>query len=338
MPLTENFRNSGSLYAFASAIASATNLVACPPNVSFHPLALYPRDKWCLKWDILKAMQLGCRSVAVLAKENKTVAEVSSWLGQKTAQTPAIHCEAVSDDYSGYDEENVVLSLLQLVCTCELSDLGVLGAVLGSCRRGDAEYGVYFQQAMRAGTCEPGCITPQDGVPGSKNARHVLSAVSQLIDRGPVTEADEAWTRVQQALSGFRGIPTLPDFCVACRRLRAEWDLLRDRAGPLRVEDFAAHVRAQRRRDNFLENRTYDRGVFVMTLHQSQGKEFDGVFIWQCNDRIIPHPEEIRSGDFTPSRNLLYVGITRARRLVRIYYEQNERARPSRLIEPFLSA
>jgi len=337
MPLTENFRNSGSLYAFASAIASGTNVVVCPPNVTFHPLALYRRDKWCLKWDIRKAMQVGCRSVAVLAKENKTVAEVSSWLGQKTPRTPAIHCEAVSDDYSGYDEENVVLSLLQLVCTCEPSDLRVLGAVLGSCRRGDAEYGVYFQQAMRAGACEPGCIKPQDGVPGSKNARHVLSALSPLIVRGRVTEADDAWARVREALSGFRAIPTLPDLSVAYARLREEWDLLRDRTGPVSVEKFTAHLRTQRRRENFLESRTYARGVFIMTLHQSQGKEFDAVFIWQCNDRIIPHPQEIGSGDFTPSRNLLYVGITRARRLVRIYYEHNERARPSRLIQPFLS-
>jgi DNA helicase-2/ATP-dependent DNA helicase PcrA len=98
------------------------------------------------------------------------------------------------------------------------------------------------------------------------------------------------------------------------------------------------HVMAQRRRRNFLEQRSYLRGIFVMTLHQSQGKQFDAVFIWRCNDGIIPHPEEIRKGDTSPSQHLLYVGITRARHLVRIYYEQNNNAQPSRLIQAFIVA
>ena len=137
--------------------------------------------------------------------------------------------------------------------------------------------------------------------------------------------------------NGLGQIRSIPDLSMAYARVKEEWDTLTDRQGVPSLETYMHHVMAQRRRQNFLEQRSYLRGIFVMTLHQSQGKQFDAVFIWHCNDGIIPHPEEIRNGDTSPSQYLLYVGITRARHLVCIYYEQNQNVQPSRLIKPFIA-
>jgi len=53
----------------------------------------------------------------------------------------------------------------------------------------------------------------------------------------------------------------------------------------------------------------------VMTLHKSKGKEFDGVVIveGQWGGSFL---KEHEAPHFEPSRRLLRVGITRARKLV----------------------
>lgn len=183
----------------------------------------------------------------------------------------------------------------------------------------------------------PDAVASRKGVPGIQNARAVLKVVQPVLAEGTPDGPEEAWQRTEQVLQGLRQIRLMPDLTSAYVRVRDEWDLLTAHQGTPTLETYMRHVMAQRRRRNFLEQRSYLRGVFVMTLHQSQGKQFDAVCIWRCNDDIIPHPEEIRKGDMSPSQYLLYVGITRARHLVRIYYEQNEYAQPSRLIRPFVT-
>lgn len=67
------------------------------------------------------------------------------------------------------------------------------------------------------------------------------------------------------------------------------------------------------------------KGVSLMTIHKSKGKEFDGVVLVEglySSPFFLDH----EGPDFAPSRRLLRVGITRARHFVRIVRPRNARS------------
>jgi DNA helicase-2/ATP-dependent DNA helicase PcrA len=342
IPLTENFRNPASLYAFAQGIATGKFDALPPENVSFHRFRLYEKEKWNLKFHIQELRKVSgssVRSIAILTKENKQVAELSDFLGRKTEKTPAICHQVVSDDFRVQDEENIVLSLFQLIYTCDLHHLTVLASALAAGACGNSNYPFYLGQAFKSGQCRPDVIARKNECPGAKNASAVLKILQPFVQAGVPGGPQEAWQRTERVIEDLSRIRSIPNLTQVCACLKNEWILLSSSKGLLSPQTYLRHLMAKRRRQNFLEQRSYAHGIFVMTLHQSQGKQFDAVFIWRCNDGIIPHPDEINKGDTSPSQHLLYVGITRAKRFgfVRIYYEQNDHVQPSRLIQPFLS-
>jgi len=334
--LTNNFRNSSSLYAFAKGIATGKFDRLPPKNVSFHKMEILKKDKWWLKFDIVKALKGSIRSIAVLSKENKEVAAISELLSRKTAKTPVIPHEVVTSDFGKQDRENVVLALFQLIRLCEIRYLIGVASTLSACSSGNTNYLYYLKQAIEKRKCTPQSIDSNKNVPGSKNARIVLKSIQPFLEAGCPKSPEEVWKRTELVLYGLGKIQSIPNLENSFKLLRSDWELFLSQQGEIDFEAYIHRILAQRRRQNFLEQRSYLKGVFVMTLHQSQGKQFDAVFIWRCNEGIIPHSEEIHNGDTSPSQNLMYVGITRARHLVRIYYEQNEHYQPSRLIQPFI--
>lgn len=66
-----------------------------------------------------------------------------------------------------------------------------------------------------------------------------------------------------------------------------------------------------------------DDSIRLMTIHAAKGAEYDAVAIIGCDEGLLPHP----AADENEARRLLYVGITRAKKLLRIYYREGQASR-----------
>jgi len=79
--------------------------------------------------------------------------------------------------------------------------------------------------------------------------------------------------------------------------------------------------------------------VALMTLHTSKGLEYPVVFIAGMEEGLFPHSRAEGNSDIEEERRLLYVGMTRARRLLyltntlnRELYGRRQESRPSRFL------
>ncbi|MDR2625668.1 MAG: UvrD-helicase domain-containing protein [Zoogloeaceae bacterium] len=80
--------------------------------------------------------------------------------------------------------------------------------------------------------------------------------------------------------------------------------------------------------------------VQLSTLHAAKGLEYPHVFLVGVEEGILPHREAVESGKVEEERRLMYVGMTRARQSLAIFYcerrKQNRQwlnAKPSRFIQ-----
>lgn len=61
----------------------------------------------------------------------------------------------------------------------------------------------------------------------------------------------------------------------------------------------------------------------LITMHNSKGREFDGVALICMNDGSIPHFAASTKEDYDESRRLFYVGLTRAKRILVVASDQS---------------
>lgn len=65
--------------------------------------------------------------------------------------------------------------------------------------------------------------------------------------------------------------------------------------------------------------------VVLMTMHSAKGLEFKVVYIVGAEEKIIPHDRSIKDGTVDEERRLFYVGMTRAKKKLRITYADERR-------------
>lgn len=76
--------------------------------------------------------------------------------------------------------------------------------------------------------------------------------------------------------------------------------------------------------------------VLFTTLHSSKGLEFKIVFIIDINEGVIPHRKAVLDMDVQEERRMFYVGITRAKEKLHLYYVKERYGKPmdpSRFLE-----
>ena len=102
-------------------------------------------------------------------------------------------------------------------------------------------------------------------------------------------------------------------------------------------QEFCNYLENSHLRASFIKLRSPSAGLYILTIHQSKGREFDHVIIpWLSGDGEPSQPPGGRrprsrlNFDRLEDRKLLYVAITRAKRHVSIIYPEED---PS----PFLS-
>lgn len=89
------------------------------------------------------------------------------------------------------------------------------------------------------------------------------------------------------------------------------------------------------------EHKDFEDVVTLMTIHSAKGLEFDVVFLVGMEEGIFPHANALMERDgIEEERRLMYVGITRARKLLyltnakrRMLYGKDQSNPPSRFIE-----
>lgn len=102
--------------------------------------------------------------------------------------------------------------------------------------------------------------------------------------------------------------------------------------------EWFAHIQEYRRA---LEEQRQERdrsedAVTLSTLHSSKGLEFSQVFILDVNEEVIPHRKAVLEPDIEEERRLFYVGMTRAKKRLRLFYireRYGKRAEISRFLE-----
>ena len=109
--------------------------------------------------------------------------------------------------------------------------------------------------------------------------------------------------------------------------------------GPITLQDLSAEL--DRRAD--AQHVPAAQGVTVCTLHSAKGLEWDAVALLGIHEGSLPFVLASSHEQVSEERRLLYVGITRARRSLRISWSRtrngNGNARtPSRFLEPVLPA
>lgn len=104
------------------------------------------------------------------------------------------------------------------------------------------------------------------------------------------------------------------------------------------AEDWFAHIEEYReeikQQEKQLQEENQD-AVVLSTLHGSKGLEYSVVFLTDVNEGVLPYKKAALDEDIEEERRMLYVGMTRAKERLHVYYVKeryHKQMEPSRFL------
>ena len=119
-------------------------------------------------------------------------------------------------------------------------------------------------------------------------------------------------------------------------------DEIQQSAKPFKtMEEWETHLIEYRQHlENQRGKKKHDPDAIILsTFHSSKGLEFEEVFLVDINEGIIPHKKANMDADLEEERRLLYVGMTRAKNHLHIFYTKErfgKEVQPSPFLESLL--
>lgn len=235
-----------------------------------------------VKYAVARAFDGGHRSVAVLARANRDVAQLRSYLcreGFKPRQIGSADFEDARVDI----EQLPLLRDAQSLAGHALGRIAELIPTLasGAINQARGRLGVDGVNVSRAGT----------------EAKLILEPLQLLYDGGGTRYFEAVVTVIRAAQARGHHVPRIE----ALRALQRTADALA--GGAFELDEVIARYSQDVIAETHAAPRT-NRGLFVMTAHQAKGKEFDSVILAGATEQLFE--------DTYDGRRLFYVAVTRA--------------------------
>lgn len=254
-------------------------------------------------------------SIVVLVRSKKMMFSVSAYLSRQTSLAPIYHEVAI--DPNGPSLAGIVITgLMEPVQFNQLQITGtdIINHIKGRSGERVSEVNLAFVNAI-ANYLHNGKITGKKREQFLTEIGNIIEKRKQLILSG-VPEND--WLAVRRLFQDCKSeylknvfedakyLRLLNKGAILSERLSAKWRLSQNYDGAkAAIEDALLQ-------EHFIAAQTSYKGVHVMTLHKSKGKEFDEVFIWEDYHNPLVHRDSDEK-QLNESRYLLRVGATRAR-------------------------
>lgn len=100
----------------------------------------------------------------------------------------------------------------------------------------------------------------------------------------------------------------------------------------------AAKAYEEKQQFRGIPNKPQEDRLQIMTMHASKGLEFERVYLPDLQEGIVPHKKAVSEAAVEEERRMLYVGMTRARKRLYLYYVEEKEQKPSRFLAPLLNA
>ncbi len=109
---------------------------------------------------------------------------------------------------------------------------------------------------------------------------------------------------------------------IGAEELLSVLDELQESAeGFAEAKEWFCHMEEYREELRQQEKLTVEEDAVVLsTLHASKGLEYEAVFLADVNESVIPHKKAVLDEDIEEERRMFYVGMTRAKKRLHIYY------------------
>jgi len=254
-------------------------------------------------------------SIAVLVRSKKMMFSISSYLSSQTSLAPIFHEVAI--DPNGPSLAGVVIAgLMEPVQfnQFEITTKDIINHIRGRTGEKVSDAAIQFAKAITS-------YLSSNKVTG-KIRQQFIAEIDEIIERRKTLDLtgipENDWLSVRKLFQNCEN-PYLKNVFEDAKYLRLlnKGALLSERLSEKwrssqTYEGAKASIEDALLQEHFIASQGTFKGVHIMTLHKSKGKEFDEVYIWEDYHNPVVHPNSTEK-ELNESRFLLRVGVTRAR-------------------------